>query len=1232
MKRIKHIICLLAVALAGSGSLNAQGLGFYLGGKRVELVEGDSINFVNNDKGQVEVKVNKDGQVEVYRGEEMTFYGDIERYLLDINNAMHYYFSSESYHAGFGYGGVMHMRDVLTGDLYRLDNAYNWFQNLAENQMSANYQSTVYMWRFYENAITACNKLIGAIDETKANHQQKQYLGVAYAFRAMYYLDIARMYEYLDCYETKPLSNTGKNIRNLTVPIITEKTAEKDVPQLKRATREEMKAFIASDLEKAGSFLSDFQPKSKRLPNLACVYGLQARLNMWVENYEVAAAYARKAINQSGSQPLTEAQMYDLENGFNNMAPSSWMWGAQPSEDSNTGLLNWTGWMSNEATFGYASMVPVCIAPSLFKRIDLEDIRIKLFKRYENSGDKEPHLSDDVYNALPRYASLKFRPYKGNYSDMNIGSHSAYPLMRVEEMYFIEAEAKAHSSVGEGLTLLENFMKQYRRPNYALVVNKDDVAKEYAIKMIVEQKRIELWGEGLSFFDYKRLDMGVDRTNQDDQEYIPHSQQLCCALSRPAWMNLVFPSSTNRMYKWNIIGQENPDPSGLYTPGGGSSYDTNNYYKVCLSSGLFNELFNIGLQSEYIDVNACALDSHEGIVLKEPFAQLADSTMMYDGSDISIQFDGEVATLPLQPFGFYINGQQVMVKSVQNGSFVNGVVMFPKNSLVVTYGDVQKVVNSKSATEIRLQGSVSPNFGLFVHFYDSIAYKSSVLVDSGQSYLRCKLEMTDLDEVRLVCVPLSQAEAAKSQLKYDASYGVTAKEAGWVNIPMYEVYGQFAVVGIGYSHGNVAYEQIKQSVSCRYPDYSAEISEGNAVVNKDGKWEVQTVCYFGPHVEKGYVALVEKYATEADIKKKFEAGTLPSCVEVALSHTNKYEEVVVPYPQKTVEYKLVTLAVAGGEVVNVECNKDRNANDVVYECPLRSLSINLANHKKENNIAKLTYTYDASEFDGAYIALLTDTLLQGNVWENVALAPYKVKVSGKDSVAIEVPNPVPGIYYTVVIAGCDAEGNIVKDVKGARFCPAVFDDKWYSSMSEWMADGRDASEWPLSKSDSTCVMTSDGWSGYKGRMPISYRYSLQTGKGQFKLKNFEGEGELIIDYDPLTSKCQVLKQKVTVHPQYGDLFVSDAVHYRGGSYDEYPCTYSKQTGKFSLVLEYFVNAGTFGNAEIIIQVDGLGNGASAASAVQTDTLQGAAKLKNLKLIPNNLLKQVEAERDRKSVV
>ena len=44
MKQMKYLLCLLAVILAAN-SLHAQGLGFYLGGKRVELTEGDSINF-----------------------------------------------------------------------------------------------------------------------------------------------------------------------------------------------------------------------------------------------------------------------------------------------------------------------------------------------------------------------------------------------------------------------------------------------------------------------------------------------------------------------------------------------------------------------------------------------------------------------------------------------------------------------------------------------------------------------------------------------------------------------------------------------------------------------------------------------------------------------------------------------------------------------------------------------------------------------------------------------------------------------------------------------------------------------------------------------------------------------------------------------------------------------------------------------------------------------------------
>lgn len=342
MKQMTYLLCLLAVILAAN-SLHAQGLGFYLGGKRVELTEGDSINFTDNKQGEVEVKVTKEGNVEVYKGEEMTFFGDLERYLLDLPNSMHY-MSDPNQHYNFGYGGIMHIRDILTADMYRPDDGYNWFTSWAENTAgSPRHATTRNIWNFYENAITAVNKLIGAIDESKANDQLKEYLGVGYAFRAMYYLDMARMYEYLPCDATQPYSYTGKNLTHLTVPIITEKTTPAQLAQLTRASREEMKAFINSDLAKAEKYLANYKRSSKLQPDLACVYGLQARLNMWVEDYPAAADMAGKAITQSGSTPLSEAEMLNTENGFNNTAPSSWMWGAQPHEDDAvvlTGIVN----------------------------------------------------------------------------------------------------------------------------------------------------------------------------------------------------------------------------------------------------------------------------------------------------------------------------------------------------------------------------------------------------------------------------------------------------------------------------------------------------------------------------------------------------------------------------------------------------------------------------------------------------------------------------------------------------------------------------------------------------------------------------------------------------------------------------------------------------------------------------------------------------------------------------
>ena len=102
------------------------------------------------------------------------------------------------------------------------------------------------------------------------------------------------------------------------------------------------------------------------------------------------------------------------------------------------------------------------------------------------------------------YTHVKFGPY----NDVVETSTNAndIPLMRIEEMYLIKAEAEAMAG-NDGKTTLENFIKEYRDPSYVCpVTSPTDVQEE-----VFRHRRIELWGEGLNWYDVMRLKKGVDR-------------------------------------------------------------------------------------------------------------------------------------------------------------------------------------------------------------------------------------------------------------------------------------------------------------------------------------------------------------------------------------------------------------------------------------------------------------------------------------------------------------------------------------------------------------------------------------------------------------------------------------------------------------------------------------------------------------------------------------------------
>ncbi len=474
-----------------------------------------------------------------------------------------------SSHCFFGYPAEMIYRDMLTGDAYHYgETGYSHFISWQRNQyMGDGYLKTQFHWNYHYGFLLAVNGVVGAVNEDIATPEQLGLKGAAYAFRSLLYLDMARMYEFLpnDIYKDGKNSE-GNTVLNLTVPIVTDQTSDEQARNNPRAPRQEMYEFILSDLDNAERLIPNLtNTNGQTMPDLSVVYGLKARLYMWVEDYANAQKYARLAINNAKVQPITQAKGLSKTAGFNTAADFMWA-GQQTSENESvgTGIINWTSWVCNQSTFGYtgsSTSLYYTMDKSMYNRISDTDWRKLMFKAPKGSAldGQNLFLDEKAGAAMADYSAIKFRPAAGNMEDYAIGAASAYPIMRVEEMYFIEAEAAAHQNPSDGLDLLKKFMTQYRDANYStLVSSKDDVVEE-----IVFQKRVELWGEGQTFFDIKRLNYSVTRgyagTNCQDQASRLNTN------GRPAWMNVVMVKTEGNnnaaMKGWN-----NPDPSDQYKP------------------------------------------------------------------------------------------------------------------------------------------------------------------------------------------------------------------------------------------------------------------------------------------------------------------------------------------------------------------------------------------------------------------------------------------------------------------------------------------------------------------------------------------------------------------------------------------------------------------------------------------------------------------------------------------
>ena len=476
----------------------------------------------------------------------------------------------------YGYPSFFLMRDVMGHDI-PLSYSGHWYQTwyTCGSGLGPQYAVSQYPWTYYYGWIKNCNEVISLAGE-EPDAEKISGAGIAHAMRAMFYMDLARMY----AQKTYALDKSSE-----TVPIVIETTALADLAYNPRATNEVMWAFILSDLDKAEKYIAGYKRANVYTPDISVVYGLKARAFLVMEDWPNAEKYAKMA--QSGYTIMNKEQYTSRETGFNTPT-SSWMFGVtfKPTDPNillNDGDSSWASWMCIEVNpivsgCGYAANYgqPPIIDRRLYETMPTTDFRKDCFVDFALDDLDE----DDCIAALKAYSdnpdwvyltgydastyhgvgglSLKFRLAGGKAGRDNqyIGFVVAVPLMRVEEMYLIEAEAAGMQNQANGIALLTQFA-QTRDPLYFYGTHNDAYGNTTTSAFQNEvwwQRRAEFWGEGFATFDIKRLNKGIIRSYANTNHPSPYRWNTT---SPPDWMSLCIVQTEGN---YNFECSNNPVP------------------------------------------------------------------------------------------------------------------------------------------------------------------------------------------------------------------------------------------------------------------------------------------------------------------------------------------------------------------------------------------------------------------------------------------------------------------------------------------------------------------------------------------------------------------------------------------------------------------------------------------------------------------------------------------------
>ena len=397
-------------------------------------------------------------------------------------------------HQCFGITAYGLMADVMGEDMIMQAMGSGWFWYDCLYNVKSRYTSGAWrsydLWYAYYNWIANANYIIGAEETMAGTEGEKNYaIGQAYAIRAYSYFMLSQCFaRTLVGHENEPC-----------VPIYTEPTKPETTGQ-PRSTNAEVYAQIDNDINKAVALLEGTELKDKSHIGYAVALAIKARIALVENKWQDALDASTKAIKASGCSLV---QVSDFE-GLNDVSAKNVMWGAKIITDQVGMYASFFSHMDADAG-KYGNSAPKQINKELYAKLGANDGRRAWWdpnSKYNKDGDGNEY----------GYQQEKFK-----FSDVQTWMGD-YIFMRVEEMYLTAAEASCRLGNEEEAKQYLAAVMKYRDKDYtcektgtALGATSSDETGSL-LEEIINQRRIELWGEFGRMFDLKRLKQGFRRT------------------------------------------------------------------------------------------------------------------------------------------------------------------------------------------------------------------------------------------------------------------------------------------------------------------------------------------------------------------------------------------------------------------------------------------------------------------------------------------------------------------------------------------------------------------------------------------------------------------------------------------------------------------------------------------------------------------------------------------------